>query len=87
MAYRGQGVLQGLFAYSARQMNRRYRRLITFINHVNTRSFKAHTQKVGMDVIKNFTFNGNHYYELGYDTARATRPNDRKSFIIGQKRR
>jgi len=71
MDYRGQGVLQELFAYSARQMNARYRLLITFINHVNARSYKAHTQKVGMDVIKNFTFNGNNYYELGYDTARA----------------
>ena len=71
MDYRGQGVLQDLFAYSARQMNKRYRLLITFINHINPRSFAAHTQKVGMDVIKNFDFNGNHYYELGYDTDRA----------------
>ena len=71
MGYRGQGVLQELFLYSARQMNARYRLLITFINHVNARSYKAHTQKVGMDVIKSFTFNGNNYYELGYDTARA----------------
>lgn len=70
-AYRGQGVLQELFTYSARQMNARYRLLITFINHVNGRSFKAHTQKVGMDVIKSFTFNSNNYYELGYDTDRA----------------
>jgi hypothetical protein len=71
MAYRGKGVLQELFAYSARQMNPRYRLLITFINHVNARSFKAHTEKIGMDVIKSFTFNGNNYYELGYDTNRA----------------
>ena len=71
MAYRGKGVLQELFAYSARQMNRRCRLLITFINQVNTRSLAAHTRKVGLDVIKEFTFNGNNYYELGYDTARA----------------
>lgn len=71
MAHRGQGVLQDLFAFSARKMNRRYRLLITFINQINTRSFAAHTQKVGMDVIKTFDFNGNHYYELGYDTNRA----------------
>ena len=71
MDYRGQGVLQDLFAYSAWQMNRRYRILITFINHVNPRSYAAHTKKVGMDVIKSFDFNGNHYYELGYDTNRA----------------
>ena len=71
MAYRGQGVLQELFAHSARQMNKRYPILITFINHVNPRSFKAHTEKVGLEVIKDFSFNGNNYYELGYDTSRA----------------
>ena len=71
MAYRGQGVLQELFAHSARQMGKRYSILITFINHVNPRSYKAHTEKVGLEVIKNFSFNGNNYYELGYDTARA----------------
>lgn len=72
MDYRGQGVLQDLFTHSTRQMSRRYPILITFINHVNTRSFAAHTKKVGLDVIKDFTFNGNNYYELGYDTARAS---------------
>ena len=71
MAYRGQGVLENLFAHSARLMSKRYPILITFINHLNPRSFTAHTQKVGLDVIKDFSFNGNNYYELGYDTARA----------------
>ena len=71
MAYRGQGVLQRLFAHSARQMGRRYPILITFINHLNPRSFTAHTKKVGLDVIKDFSFNGNNYYELGYDTSKA----------------
>ena len=71
MAYRGRGVLVELFSHSARQMSKRYPILITFINHVNQRSYRAHTQKVGLDVIKDFSFNGNNYYELGYDTARA----------------
>ena len=71
MAYRGQGVLENLFAHSARQMGRRYPILITFINHLNPRSYTAHTKKVGLDVIKNFSFNGNNYYELGYDTSKA----------------
>ena len=71
MAYRGQGVLQSLFAHSARQMGRRYPILITFINHLNPRSYTAHTKKVGLDVIKDFSFNGNNYYELGYDTSKA----------------
>ena len=71
MAYRGQGLLENLFTHSARQMGRRYPILITFINHLNPRSFTAHTRKVGMDVIKDFAFNGNNYYELGYDTSKA----------------
>ncbi len=73
MAYRGKGVLEALFAHSTRQMSKRYPILITFINHLNPRSFKAHTEKVGLEVIKSFVFNGNNYYELGYDTARALR--------------
>lgn len=68
---RGKGVLEELFRYSARQMGRRNRILITFINQVNERSYAAHTRKVGLDLIKTFSFNGNNYYELGYDTARA----------------
>ena len=71
MAYRGQGVLENLFAHSARRMSRRYPILITFINHLNPRSYTAHTKKVGLDVIKDFSFNGNNYYELGYDTSKA----------------
>ena len=71
MAYRGQGVMEPLFAHSTRQISKRYPILITFINHLNPRSFKAHTEKVGLEVIKSFVFNGNNYYELGYDTARA----------------
>lgn len=70
--YRGKGVLEELFRFSARQMGRRYRILITFINQINERSYTAHTRKVGLDLIKTFSFNGNNYYELGYETARAT---------------
>ncbi len=71
MEYRGQGVLESLFQYSTGQMSRKYPVLITFINQINERSFAAHTKKVGLDVIKTFSFNGNKYYELGYDTQKA----------------
>jgi len=70
--YRGKGVLEELFRFSARQMCRRYRILITFINQVNERSYAAHTRKAGLDLIKTFSFNGNNYYELGYEAARAS---------------
>jgi len=79
MAYRGRGVLESLFQYSTSQMNSRYPILITFINQVNERSFAAHTKKIGLEVIKTFTFNGNNYYELGYETCKAVHLNDGQS--------
>ena len=68
--YRGTEVLPRLFAFSAEQMGKRYPILITFINHINPRSYQAHTRKLGLDVIKSFDFNNNHYYELGCDTSK-----------------
>jgi len=68
--YRGRGVLEHIFEFSRRQMASRYPVMVTFINRINPRSFDAHTRKVGMDLIKTFDFNGNHYYELGYDMTR-----------------
>jgi len=70
--YRGTEVLPNLFEFSRSQMAGRYPILITFINQINPRSFKAHTDKLGLDVIKTFEFNSNQYYELGYDTAKKT---------------
>ena len=69
--YRGTSVLLNLFEFSRSQMQPRFPILITFINHINPRSYEAHTRKLGLDVIKSFTFNNNQYYELGYDTAKA----------------
>lgn len=74
--YRGTKVLPNLFEYSRRQMADRYPILITFINHINPRSYIAHTKKLGLEVIKNFTFNNNQYYELGYDTSMRTPGSD-----------
>lgn len=68
--YRGTGVLPGLFDFSREQMSERYPILITFINQINGRSFKAHKEKLGLDLIKTFEFNNNQYYELGYDTSK-----------------
>lgn len=69
-SYRGTQVLPRLFDFSREQMNGRYPILITFINHINPRSYKAHVDKLGLDVIKDFQFNNNNYYELGYDTSK-----------------
>jgi len=66
-AYRGTGVVCNLFESSRRTMCKRFPILVTFINQANPRSFAAHTQKVGFEVIKPFDYNSNHYYELAYD--------------------
>ena len=71
--YRGSGVLQNIFEFSRIQMSERYPILITFINQINHRSYNAHVNKLGLDVIKTFEFNNNQYYELGYDTSKKTK--------------
>lgn len=74
--YRGTEILLKVFDFSRMQMNKRYPILITFINHINPRSYFAHTKKIGLDVIKSFSFNNNTYYELGYNTSKKVAFND-----------
>lgn len=66
--YRGTSALPSLFDYSRSTMEDRYPILITFINKINPRSLEAHVRKLGLDIIKEFQFNNNNYYELAYDT-------------------
>ena len=68
--YRGRGVLENIFEFSRQQMAHRFPVMVTFINQINPRSYDAHTRKVGMELLKTFNFNNNHYYELGYDMSR-----------------
>lgn len=68
---RGSGVLEAIFEFSRAEMSKRYPILVTFINKINTRSFEAHTHKLGLEVIHEFEYNNNHYYELVYDTSKA----------------
>src|SRR5690625_1173965 len=70
--YRGSEVLPNLFEFSRRQMAHKYPIMITFINHENPRSYRAHTKKLGLDTIKNFEYNKNLYYTLGYDMSKKT---------------
>lgn len=69
--YRGSSVLVNLYEFSRLQMKERYPIMITFINQINPRSLRAH-EKLGLDIIKEFKFNNNQYYELGYDTSKKT---------------
>ncbi len=67
---RGKGALELVFEFSLQQMSSRYPVLVTFINKMNPRSYAAHTNKVGLEVIQEFAFNNNQYYELACLTDR-----------------
>ncbi len=66
-AYRGKNIVCNLFETSRREMKQRFEVMVTFINITNPRSFAAHTKKVGFEVVKEFDYNNNHYYELCYE--------------------
>ena len=67
---RGTKVLPEIFEFSRKSMAKRYPILVTFINQINPRSYQAHTRKLGLEVIQEFGFNGNRYWELVYDTSK-----------------
>jgi len=67
---RGSGVLENIFDFAREHMSKRYPILVTFVNKINPRSYEAHTRKLGLEVIQEFEFNNNHYYELVYDTSK-----------------
>lgn len=66
---RGSGVLEKIFTFAKEEMSKKYPIMVTFINKTNTRSYEAHTRKLGLDVLQQFEFNNNHYYELACLTA------------------
>jgi hypothetical protein len=61
---RGTGVLEQIFEYAKKKMSVRFPVLVTFVNKTNERSYQAHKRKLGLDVIQEFEFNGNYYYEM-----------------------
>lgn len=62
-------VLPLLFDFARDIMSLKYKILVTFINKNNPRSFNAHTRKLNLEVINEFEFNNNNYYELAYETS------------------
>jgi len=66
---RGSDVLPLIFDFARGNMSLKYQILVTFINKNNPRSFQAHTRKLGLEIINEFEFNNNYYYELVYDTS------------------
>ncbi|MFA6191874.1 MAG: GNAT family acetyltransferase [Sulfurimonas sp.] len=67
---RGSGILEEIFDFARKHMSKRFPILVTFINKINPRSFEAHMRKLGLHVIKEFSYNNNNYYELVYDTSK-----------------
>ncbi len=67
---RGGEVLKEIFAFALGHMVKRYPILVTFVNKINPRSYAAHTRKLGLEVIQEFEFNGNQYWELVCETKR-----------------
>ncbi len=68
--YRGSGLLAQLFDFALESMEKRYPILVTFVNKINPRSYAAHRQKLGLEVIQEFEFNKNTYYEMVFDTSK-----------------
>jgi len=67
---RGTVVLKEIFNFSLGHMGKRYPILVTFVNQINPRSYEAHTRKLGLDVIQEFDFNGNRYWEMVCETSK-----------------
>ena len=67
---RGLGILEKIFNFAREIMSEKYPILVTFINKQNPRSFAAHSRKLGLEVIQEFSYNGNEYYEMVYDTSK-----------------
>lgn len=66
--YRGQKIFENIFEFAREHMSKKYPILVTFINKINRRSYEAHVRKLGLEVVTQFEFNNNEFYELCYDT-------------------
>jgi len=67
---RGSEILLEIFDFAREAMSKHYPILVTFVNKVNPRSYEAHRRKLSLEVIQEFTYNNNHYYEMVYDTSK-----------------
>ncbi|WP_419764729.1 MAG: GNAT family N-acetyltransferase [Arcobacter sp.] len=67
---RGSGLLEKLFDFALDSMSKRYPILVTFVNKINERSYAAHKRKLELDVIQEFEFNNNKYYEMVFDISK-----------------
>ncbi len=68
--HRGCGILEEIFAFALEKMSYRFKYLVTFVNKTNTRSYAAHKRKLGLDILKEFKYHSQEYYEFIVSTAR-----------------
>jgi hypothetical protein len=68
MAYRGKSVARDIFDTMRDKLKTKYPVGLTFINQINERSYQAHTNRMGLDLVGTFAFNGNTYYSLAFLT-------------------
>lgn len=61
---RGTGLLEQIFEFAKFKMSERFPILVTFVNKSNQRSYQAHTRKLGLEVIREYEYNANNYYEM-----------------------
>lgn len=66
-AYRGKGVLNQIFEEMRIVFYKKYPISVTFINKINVISEKAHTKKLGWEIIDEFQFNNNAYIGLAFN--------------------
>lgn len=66
-AYRGKRLLNQLFEEMRLEFLKKYPISITFINKINVISEKAHTKKLGWEIIDEFEFNNNTYIGLAFN--------------------
>lgn len=66
--YRGTGLLQQLYNTMLDGLETRFPIGVTFINKINQRSVRAHTLKLGMTIVDEFSFNQNEYLGLAFPT-------------------
>lgn len=66
---RGTGAFPLLFEGMRRELAPRFPIGVTFINQANERSYRAHTGRLGMEVVDGFTFGTREYHTLVFATA------------------
>lgn len=66
--FRNTGLFESLFSFSQTLMSKKYPYMVTFINKANGRSFAAHQKKTPLEVVSEFEFKGQYFYELATTT-------------------